>query len=90
METTLTSSSVSKEDQMATALNHPDIGSGSGVISEEVRRLTEQARAEREHRKQALNLQRSNILSQKTSNPSRRAALMAALEQIEGEIQAIH
>jgi precorrin-6B methylase 2 len=71
-------------------LNHPDIGSGSGVISEEVRRLTEQARAERERRKQALNLQRSNILSQKTSNPSRRAALMAALEQIEGEIQAIH
>ncbi len=75
---------------MATALNHPDIGSGNGVISEEVRRLTEQARAERERRKQALNLQRSNILSQKTSNPSRRAALMAALEQIEGEIQAIH
>ena len=33
--------------------------------------------------KQALSLQRENILSQKTSNPGRRAALEAALAQIE-------
>jgi hypothetical protein len=78
------------EDQMATATQNPDIGQGSGFISEEVRRLTEHARAERERKKQALNLQKSNILSQKTSNPARRAALLAALEQIEGEIQAFN
>jgi hypothetical protein len=78
------------EDQMATAIQNLDRGPGSGFISEEAKRLTEFARAERERKKQALNLQRSNILSQKTSNPSRRAALLAALEQIEGQIQAIN
>ena len=36
--------------------------------------------------KQALNLQRENILSQRTSNPARRAALEAALAQIEAQI----
>jgi hypothetical protein len=43
-------------------------------------------RTERERQKQALNLQRENILSQKTSHPARRAALEAALTQIEGQI----
>jgi hypothetical protein len=75
---------------MATAMQNPDFGPGSGAINEEKRRLTEFARAERERQKQALNLQRSNILSQKTSNPARRSALLAALEQIEGQIQAIN
>jgi hypothetical protein len=75
---------------MATAMQHPETISGSGFVSEETRRLTEQARAELERKKQELNLQRNNILSQKTSNPSRRAALLAALAQIEGEIQAIN
>ncbi len=40
-------------------------------------------------RRQALNLQRENILSQRTSNPGRRAALEAALEQIEAQIQSL-
>jgi hypothetical protein len=38
---------------------------------------------------QSLNLQRENILSQRTSNPGRRAALAAALEQIEAQIKAL-
>ena len=38
---------------------------------------------------QALNLQRVNILSQATSQPARRAALEAALTQIDGQIQAM-
>ncbi|MGD0546893.1 MAG: hypothetical protein ABR991_03605 [Terracidiphilus sp.] len=75
---------------MATAMQQPEAGRSSGFVSEEVKRLTEQARAARERQKQALHLQRNNILSQKTSNPARRAALVAALEQIEGQIQAIN
>jgi hypothetical protein len=51
--------------------------------------MIEQARTKRAREKQALNLQRENILSQRTSNPARRAALEAALAQIEGQIQAI-
>jgi hypothetical protein len=48
-----------------------------------------QQRAERERRMQLLNLQRENILSQRTSNPVRRAALEAALTQVEAQIQAL-
>jgi hypothetical protein len=48
--------------------------------------LAQQVRAEQARKKQALNLQRENILSQKTSHPARRAALEAALTQIEGQI----
>ncbi len=39
---------------------------------------------------QALNLQKENILSQRTSNAGRRAALEAALEQIEAQIKALN
>ena len=46
--------------------------------------------ADRERQKQALNLQRENILSQRTSNPARRAALEAALAQIEAQIEALN
>jgi len=35
---------------------------------------------------QTLTMQRENILSQRTSNPARRAALAAALEEIEVQI----
>jgi hypothetical protein len=89
---------------MATALQYPEVGSGShpsehnslvggpgsGFVSEEARRQVQQAHAVRERQKQALYLQRGNILSQNTSNPARRAALVAALAQIDGEIQAIN
>ena len=39
---------------------------------------------------QALNLQKENILSQRTSNPNRRVALEAALAQIEAQINALN
>ncbi|MGA2350932.1 MAG: hypothetical protein ABSF70_10900 [Terracidiphilus sp.] len=73
---------------MATALQQPEVGNGQ--LSEDARRQREQARTERERQIQALKLQRGYILSQDTSNPARRAALAAALAQIEGQIQAIN
>jgi hypothetical protein len=38
---------------------------------------------------QALELQREQILSARTANPHRRAALEAALQQVEGQIAAL-
>lgn len=64
-------------------------GSADGFVSEEARRAAELERTERARRTQALNLQRENILSQRTSHPARRAALAAALEQIEAQISAL-
>ena len=71
---------------MANAVEQPRVGNMS---AEESRRLAAQQRAQQERQKQALNLQRENILSQRTSNPARRAALEAALRQIEGQLSAI-
>jgi hypothetical protein len=74
---------------MAKTQKQPEVDPGEGFISEDARRIAEQHRTERERQKQSLNLQRENILSQKTSHPARRAALEAALTQIEGQIQAM-
>jgi len=74
---------------MANALQQPEVDSGNGFETEDARRLAAQHRAVREREKQALNLQRENILSQRTSNPDRRAALKDALAQIEGQISAM-
>ena len=74
---------------MAKPRKQPKADNGSGFISEDERRLTEQLRTVRERQKQALNLQRINILSLATSQPARRAALEAALTQIDRQIQAI-
>ena len=74
---------------MAKTRKQPKADSGNGFISEDERRLAEQLRTVRERQKQALNLQRVNILSQATSQPARRAALEAALTQIDGQIQAM-
>ncbi len=74
---------------MATASQQAEVHSGNGFVSEEQRRLAEHQRAQNERRKQALNLQRESILSQRTSNPGRRAALEAALKHIEGQISAL-
>lgn len=63
--------------------------SADGFLSETARRAAEHDRAERTRRRQALDLQRENILSQRTSHPARRAALEAALEQIEAQIAAL-
>jgi hypothetical protein len=81
--------SKSVEEHMANALGKPEAGPGNGFESEDERRIAAQHRAERERQKQALNLQRENILSQRTSNPARRAALEAALAQIEGQLSAM-
>jgi hypothetical protein len=81
--------SKSVEEQMANALEQPEVESGNPYVTEEARRLAASKRAAHEREKQALNLQRENILSQRTSSPARRAALEAALAQIEGQINAM-
>jgi hypothetical protein len=81
--------SKSVEEQMAKALQQPEAGSDSGFETEDARRIAASQRAAREREKQALNLQRENILSQRTSSPARRQALEAALAQIEGQINAM-
>ena len=75
---------------MSSALQQPAVAPGNGRVSEEARRQADMRRTERARQRQALNLQRENILSQRTNHPARRAALVAALEQIEGQIQAIN
>lgn len=74
---------------MAIAVQQPGVDPGRGSQNEEQRRLIQQERAKRARSKQALSLQRENILSQRTSSPARRAALEAALQQIEGEIASL-
>jgi hypothetical protein len=81
--------SKSVEEQMAKALQQPEVESGNAFETEDARRIAASHRAVREREKQALNLQRENILSQKTSSPVRRQALEAALAQIEGQISAM-
>ena len=71
---------------MASVMQQPEVDSGDDFVSEDVKRLAEQVRTNRARQKQMLDLQRENILSQRTSNPARRAALEAALNQIEGQI----
>ena len=70
--------------------NHPNGSGSNGFVSEDARRLADKQRSERERQIQALNLQRENILSQRTSNPARRAALEAALTMIESQIEAMN
>ncbi len=72
---------------MANALQQPQASAGNEFVSEDQRRAADQARTVKERQKQALHLQRENILSQRTSNPARRAALEAALAQIEAQIE---
>lgn len=75
--------SKSVEEQMATAAEEKPPRPGEVLMTEAERRLAADQRAANERRKQALNLQRENILSQRTSNPNRRAALASALAEIE-------
>ena len=75
---------------MANALEQPQAGADNEFVSEDQRRAADQVRTVRERQKQALNLQRENILSQRTSNPARRAALEAALTQVEAQIAAMN
>ena len=74
---------------MAVALQEHVVAPEDGFVNEEAKRLAEQVRTDRAREIQALNLQRENILSQKTSHPARRAALEAALTQVERQIADI-
>jgi len=81
--------SKSVEEQMANVMETPVADSSNRMVTEEERRAAELQRTTRERQLQALNLQRENILSQKTSNPGRRAALEAALAHIEAQLHAL-
>jgi hypothetical protein len=52
-------------------------------------RAASAAHAERQRQRQALELQRERILDERTSNPHRRAALEAALTDIEQRLKDI-
>ena len=81
--------SKSVEEQMANAAEQKPPRPGEALMTEAERRLAAEQRAVKERRRQELNLQRENILSQRTSNPARRAALTAALSEIEAQISAL-
>jgi hypothetical protein len=78
--------SKSVEEQMAKTLQQP-AAAETGFVTEDARRLAQSRSAELERKRQSLNLQRENILSQRTSSPARRSALEAALAQIEAKIE---
>src|ERR1700721_325279 len=81
--------SKSVEEQMATSqqqsVKQSSTFSGSAI---DVRKQ-QVKKAHHRRQLQALNLQKENILSQRTSNAGRRAALEAALEHIEAQIKSI-
>ncbi|MGB0065151.1 MAG: hypothetical protein WBP85_11960 [Terracidiphilus sp.] len=81
--------SKSVEEQRSNALQSPAAHSNNTMTNDEKRRAADQQRAARERKLQALNLQRENVLSQRTSNPGRRAALEAALAEIDAQIQSL-
>jgi hypothetical protein len=78
--------SKSVEEQMATAQQIAPPYPGNGFGSKGSKQAAEQARLQRERQKQALRLQKENVLSQRTSSPVRRAALESALAQIEAQL----
>ncbi|HEX3893213.1 MAG TPA: hypothetical protein VHW46_11630 [Terracidiphilus sp.] len=75
---------------MASAANQAGGATSSGAVSEEKRRLADVERAQQARRKQSLDLQRELILSQRTSNAGRRAALEAALKDIEAQLATLN
>ena len=82
--------SKSVEEQMASVQQAVPIAPAGGFNAVEARRIAETDRTRRARQKQALELQKENILSQRTSNPARRQALEAALAQIETEIAKLN
>jgi len=81
--------SKSVEEQMASSQQIAPVHLGLNFAHPEAKREAEHQRTQRLREKQALNLQRENILSQRTSNPARRSALEAALRQIEAQIDQL-
>ncbi len=78
--------SKSVEEQMAIASEKATRKTEAGYVSDEQRRIAELERTQLARRKQSLDLQRESILSQRTSNPARRAALESALKDIEAQL----
>ena len=78
--------SKSVEEQMAASQQQSSMFSGS---AQDLRKQ-QVDKAQRARQLQELNLQREFILTQRTSNPGRRAALEAALAQIETQIAALN
>ena len=74
---------------MASSQTFAPVTIGVSFANPEARREAEHQRTQRLRQKQALNLQRENILSQRTSNPARRSALEVALREIEAQIDAL-
>jgi hypothetical protein len=81
--------SKSVEDQMASIEHLAPAHARTVYETAEARRVAEQDRVQRARQKQSLQLQRENILSQRTSNSGRRAALEAALNEVEKQIAAL-
>ena len=75
---------------MASSQQYAPVHIGVEFSNGVARREAEHHRAQRLRQKQALVLQKENILSQRTSNPARRNALEAALEQIEAQIAELN
>ena len=73
------SKSVEEQQQSAADLN------AAGVVIDAAKQKGLE-RAKRERQKQELDLQRERILSERTSSPVRRAALEAALAEIESRL----
>lgn len=68
------------------SVEHAPAHAGPVEGNQDKKRAAEQDRTQRARQKQTLEMQRENILSQRTSNPGRREALEAALKQIEAQI----
>jgi hypothetical protein len=58
------------------------------LSADEAARRVRIAKANHERERQSLELQRERILNERTSNANRRAALEAALTDIEGKLKA--
>jgi hypothetical protein len=82
--------SKSVEEQMASSQQLAPAHSGAVSGKELVKREAENQRTQRLRQRQALNLQKENILSQRTSSPARRSALEAALNEIEAQIAELN
>jgi hypothetical protein len=59
------------------------------ISADEVAHRKRLAEAQRQRERQALELQHERILNERTSNPHRRAALEAALADIESRLNAL-
>ena len=64
-------------------------GRSAGQRAPDSKRQAAAAKADEQRRRQALELQRERILDERTSNPHRRAALAAALAEVEDLLDKI-